>query len=154
MRELLTNPPFIAALLAVVTAQILKIVFTLIFDRRLEWETMLSTGGMPSSHTATVTALTVSLAMTEGLSSPLVAMTIVFSIVVIYDAVGIRRAAGKHAEVLNEWSRILSETFEHGFQPEDLKTLLGHTYPQVIAGIILGSSMGFLVTYLMTPAIQ
>ena len=154
MRGLLTNPPFVAALLAVTTAQILKLFFTLIFDRRLAWETMLSTGGMPSSHTATVTALTVSLAMTEGLSSPLVAMTIVFSIVVIYDAVGIRRAAGRHAEVLNEWSRILSETFEHGFQPEDLKTLLGHTYPQVFAGIVLGSSIGFLVTYLMTSTIQ
>lgn len=154
MGLLLSNPPFVAAFTAVVTAQILKLIFTLIFDRRLDWQSMLSTGGMPSSHTATVTALTVSLALTEGLSSPLVAMTIVFSIVVIYDAVGIRRAAGKHAEVLNEWSRILSETFEHGFQPEDLKTLLGHTYPQVIAGMLLGSSIGFLVTYAMVPAIR
>ncbi len=79
------------------------------------------------------------------------AVSLVISIIVIYDAVGVRRAAGRHAEVLNEWSRLLSEAFEHGFQTEDLKTLLGHTYPQVTAGTVFGIASAFFVHYYLLP---
>jgi uncharacterized protein len=147
MYELLGNLTFISGLIAVTAAQIFKVIFSLIFTGKIDINNALSTGGMPSSHTATVAAITTSVAIIDGLGSTMFAVTLVLSIIVIYDAVGIRRAAGKHAEVLNEWSKILSEVYEHGFKIEDLKTLLGHTYPQVFAGIVLGCTTGFLVNY-------
>lgn len=149
MNDLLSNTTLVAAIIAVVLAQLLKTVFNLIFTKEMSFEHAFSTGGMPSSHTATVTAVTTTIALEHGLGSTLFALALVLSVIVIYDAVGIRRAAGKHAEVLNEWSRIFSEIHEKGFKPEDLKTLLGHTYPQVLAGIMLGCSTGFLVDYLL-----
>lgn len=134
------------AFIAVVTAQLLKILFNLIIEGKFVPERAASTGGMPSSHAATVSALTTSIGIIHGIASPFFAVSTVFSIIVVYDAVGIRRAAGRHAEVLNEWSNILSEIYEHGIQPENLKTLLGHTYPQVLAGTALGILIGALVT--------
>lgn len=148
MNDLLNNSTLVAAVIAVVLAQLLKSVFNLIFTKELNVDHVFSTGGMPSSHTATVTAVTTTIGIDHGLGSTLFALALVLSVIVIYDAVGIRRAAGKHAEVLNEWSRIFSEIHEKGFKPEDLKTLLGHTYPQVLAGIILGCSTGFFVDYM------
>jgi uncharacterized protein len=149
MQELLANPTFISAFIAVTGAQLFKILFSLIISGRADLKSALSTGGMPSSHSATVAAVTTSVAVIEGMGSVLFAVSLVVSIIVIYDAVGIRRAAGRHAEVLNEWSRLLTEAFEHGFQTEDLKTLLGHTYPQVTAGIIFGIASSFFVHYLL-----
>ena len=146
MESLLSNKPMVCAFIAVVSAQLLKIIFNLILDGELSFDVAASTGGMPSSHAATVTALTTSVGILHGVTSTLFAICIVFAIVVIYDAVGIRRAAGKHAEVLNEWSKILSEIYEHGIQPYNLKTLLGHTYPQVLAGTALGIIIGFVIT--------
>mgnify|MGYP000082484625 CR=1 FL=1 len=146
MENLFANKPFVAAFVAVVTAQLLKTIFNLIIDGEFNLKRAASTGGMPSSHAATVVALSTSIGMLHGIESPLFAIAIVFSIIVIYDAVGIRQAAGKHAKMLNEWSKILSEIYENGIQPANLKTLLGHNYPQVLAGSGLGLLIGYLVT--------
>lgn len=149
METLLLNKPLFSALIAVIVAQLLKSLVNYILYGDLTWKGATSTGGMPSSHSATVAALTTSIGMLNGVNSYEFAISIVFSIIVIYDAVGVRQAAGKHAEVINEWSKILSEAFEHGFQPENLKTLLGHTVPQVTAGTLLGILIGFLYTFYM-----
>ncbi len=146
MESLLTNKPLVSAFIAVVLAQLLKTIFNLIIDGEFVLERAASTGGMPSSHAATVTALTTSIGIIHGVSHTYFALSLVFAIVVVYDAVGIRRAAGKHAEVLNEWSMMLSEIYENGFKPENFKTLLGHTYPQVLAGIALGMIIGYITT--------
>lgn len=146
MEALLNNTPMKAAFFGFLVAQVLKIVVILFVERKLNFHVAASTGGMPSSHTATVTALTTSIGMIHGLHSSMFAVSIVFSIVVIYDAVGIRQAAGKHAEILNEMTLLINEIFEHGFQHKDLKTLLGHTYPQVLAGMLVGVLMGAAVT--------
>lgn len=146
MEQLIMNKPLVSAFIAFILAQILKIFFNLIMDREFNLRAAVSTGGMPSSHTATVSGLTTSIALMYSPGSTLFAVALVFSIIVIYDAVGIRQAAGKHAEILNELTTILSEISEYGLQPKNLKTLLGHTYPQVAAGTLLGVFVGYAIT--------
>ena len=93
---------------------------------------------MPSSHSAAVAALTVALGMAYGWGSPAFAISAVFGSIVMYDATGIRRAAGLQAELINELVSELAHLFDEGFKPQALRTLLGHTYPQVVVGALLG----------------
>ena len=109
-----------------------------------------TTGGMPSSHSATVTALTASIAITQGVGSVAFAVSLVFAFIVMHDAMGIRQEAGKQAEVINEWSKILSDIHEDGvFSQEHLKTMLGHSFSQVVAGLVFGLLVGIGCTYLI-----
>ena len=84
-----------------------------------------------------------------GMASVEFAICVIFSIIVIHDSMNIRAEAGKQADVINEWSRILSEMHKDGpFKQEHLKTMLGHSFSQVFAGIILGLIVGFTTTAL------
>jgi len=134
----LGNLPLWAAVAATVLAQVLKVALILVTERRFAPERLLDTGGMPSSHTASVTALATSVGLLYGWGSPTFAIAAVFGSIVMYDATGIRRAAGQQAEAINELVNELAHLFDAGFQPKALKTLLGHTYPQVFAGAVLG----------------
>lgn len=138
LSALLQNTPLMCALIAMVSAQIIKVALVLLTERRLALDRLLETGGMPSSHSAAVTALGIAIGLIHGWDSPLFAITAVFGTIVMYDAAGIRRAAGIHAGLLNDLVRELGHLFDEGFQPQALKTLLGHTYPQVFVGAILG----------------
>lgn len=138
INALLQNTPLMCALIAMGAAQIIKVAIVLLTERRLALDRLLETGGMPSSHSAAVTALGIALGLIHGWDSPLFAITAVFGTIVMYDAAGIRRAAGIHAGLLNDLVRELGHLFDEGFQPQALKTLLGHTYPQVFVGAILG----------------
>lgn len=138
MNDLLLNRPLMAALAATVLAQLLKLVIVLLTERRLLLSRLLETGGMPSSHSAAVSALAVSLGLAYGWGSPHFAIAAVFGSIVMYDATGIRRAAGLQAELINELVDELAHLFDEGFKPQALRTLLGHTYPQVIVGALLG----------------
>ena len=82
-------------------AQLLKVLFTLVFTRKLVWERLFGAGGMPSSHAALTTSISVAMVTEVGLASPLVGLTWAFTAVVLYDAMGVRRAAGEQAKVLN-----------------------------------------------------
>ena len=144
MTELLSNQVLWGAVAAMGVAQAFKVVLILLTERRFAPERVLETGGMPSSHSAAVTALATGLGLSYGWDSPLFALAAVFGSIVIYDATGIRRAAGMQAELINELVRELSDVFDEGFQPEALKTLLGHTYPQVVVGAVLGVVTGVL----------
>lgn len=145
---LLENAPFISAALAFFTAQFLKPFINAIFERKFVWHLLFSTGGMPSSHTAGVIALVTSIAFTEGIGTVYFAISATFAAIVIHDAMGIRRAAGKQAEVINEWSRLLSDIHREGqFTPENLKTMLGHSFSQVLGGALLGLIIGLSATY-------
>ena len=144
MTDLIGNEPLWTALLATVLAQVIKVVLVLFTERRFAAGRLLETGGMPSSHSAAVMGLATSLGLTTGWGSPQFAIAMVFGSIVMYDATGIRRAAGMQAELINELVDELAHLFDEGFQPQVLKTLLGHTYPQVLAGAILGVSVGFL----------
>ncbi|WMM90889.1 divergent PAP2 family protein, partial [Heyndrickxia coagulans] len=93
--------PILSALLGMLVAQIVKVPIQLITSGKFDWRMAFSTGGMPSSHTAMVIALTTAIGLTSGFGSNAFAISIVFSSIVIYDAIGVRRQAGFHAEVLN-----------------------------------------------------
>lgn len=148
--DLMHNAPFISAAVAFFTAQFLKPIINAIFEHTFEWKYLITTGGMPSSHTAGVIALVTSIALTQGVGTIYFAIATTFAAIVIHDAMGIRRAAGKQAEVINEWSRILSDIHREGqFTPENLKTMLGHSFSQILGGIALGFIIGAWITKTM-----
>lgn len=134
------GPPIVAWAIAQVT----KVATSSYRRRRLDLRVLSSMGGFPSSHTAMVMALTTALARVYGLGSPLFAIALIFSLVVMYDAAGVRRAAGLQAAVLN---RLVADLREHrGIAEERLRELLGHTPVEVLAGAALGIAVGILFT--------
>ncbi|HZJ83505.1 MAG TPA: divergent PAP2 family protein [Clostridia bacterium] len=134
--QLLANNIIWVSLLAWFIAQLLKVIFTLIFNKKLDIRRFIGAGGMPSSHSALVVSLATSIGQIEGYDSPIFALAITFSLIVMYDAAGVRRAAGKQATVLND---IIEQIYAHKSIPEEkLKELIGHTPVEVIAGALLG----------------
>lgn len=117
-------------------AQMTKMIICLIESRRLDFRYLASTGGMPSAHSALVSALTTAIGITEGFDSPLFAVSFVFASVVMFDAQTVRAAAGKQARLLNQ---IVDELFkEHHLSEVKLKELLGHTRLEVLFGMLTG----------------
>ena len=145
---LLNNPMILSPILAILLAQILKVLFILSTERRWVIKRLTETGGMPSSHSATMAALCTSVGLNHGVGSAYFAIALVFGVIVVYDTAGVRRAAGKHAEILNELVKQFSHLFNDEERPRALKTLLGHTYPQILVGSGIGIAMGFLVRYI------
>ncbi|HGY09142.1 MAG TPA: divergent PAP2 family protein [Oceanithermus profundus] len=143
MKELLANEVLWAAVIANVVAQSLKLVVYYLLERRWSWERLLESGGMPSSHSAMVTALATGVGLTAGLDSVAFAMALVFAMIVMYDATGIRRAAGQQAELLNDLVEELRTVLHEGFKPTPLKELLGHTYLEVLMGALLGVAVAW-----------
>ena len=115
--------------------QSLKVIIELIKNKKLNVRRMWGSGGMPSSHSALMTSLATTIGFSEGLDSPLFAFAVIMTSVVMYDAAGVRRAAGKQARVLNQI--IESEGKNINIQ-EKLIELLGHTPIEVFAGAIVG----------------
>ncbi|WP_027480626.1 divergent PAP2 family protein [Deinococcus pimensis] len=138
MAELFENRWLWTAVLASLGAQVLKVLLILALTRRWEPDKFVETGGMPSSHTAMVAALSTGVGLTQGLGSPLFAVAVVFSLIVMYDATGVRHASGLQARLLNELVAELREVVREGFAPVPLRVLLGHTYLEVAVGAILG----------------
>ncbi|KDP30778.1 hypothetical protein JCGZ_13721 [Jatropha curcas] len=139
-----SNLPLLSAFLACALAQFLKLFTNWFKEKRWDSKKMLSSGGMPSSHSATVTALAMAIGLEEGAGSPDFAIAVVLACVVMYDASGVRLHAGRQAELLNQ---IVCE-----FPPEHplssvrpLRELLGHTPLQVAAGAILGCIVAYLM---------
>lgn len=147
MSEIFSNRILLTAIIASLIAQIIKLTISLYTERRCDFTKLLDTGGMPSAHTTAVTALTLSAGYDQGWQSPAFAIAAVFSYIVIYDAANLRRAAGQQAETLNQLVQDLGHFLRDDFRPQTLRTLLGHTYPQVIAGLILGAVVA-TVSYL------
>lgn len=144
LEDLLGNRWLWTAVLASTSAQVLKVLLILFFDRRWRPEAVMETGGMPSSHTAMVAALTTGVALSEGLGSPVFAVATVFSMIVMYDATGVRHSAGQQARLLNELVDELRAVVREGFAPTPLRVLLGHTYLEVFVGLLLGVGTGFI----------
>ncbi len=135
LQQFFSNSVMITALLGWLVAQVLKIV--LIWDKKLDFKRIVASGGMPSSHAAFVTALAVGIGFTEGFDSGAFAISFVIAFVVMYDAAGVRRAAGQQATILNK----IVEDFENAdytHTHKKLKELLGHTPIEVFGGAILG----------------
>lgn len=141
--QIFHNQVLVVALLACFTAQGLKLIIELIRDRKVSFRYLVTTGGMPSAHSALVGALAAGIGQSMGWSSPDFAIACLFAVIVMYDAAGVRQAAGKQAKLLNQ---ITEELFQegHNFNEEKLKELLGHTPFQVLVGLILGIAISML----------
>lgn len=141
--NILDNRVLLVALVACFIAQAFKLVIELVKNRKLNVSVLVTTGGMPSAHSALVTALAAGVGQTIGWASPEFAVSMVFAIIVMYDAAGVRQAAGKQARILNQ---MIDELFhEHPeFNSDRLKELLGHTPVQVIVGSALGITVSWL----------
>lgn len=149
------NSPFgnlilFLAVLAWAAAQILKLVVTFVVAGHWDWKNILSSGGMPSSHSSTVCAMTSSIAFLYGFSSPLFALGAIVSFVVMYDAFNVRREAGEQARILNYMKAHWEEQAPEDLFSRELKELIGHTPLQVLMGALLGIAVGWVGAWLIT----
>jgi acid phosphatase family membrane protein YuiD len=131
-------PPIVAWTIAQVT----KVVYMSFRQGRLNLRVLAEMGGMPSSHSAIVMGLTTGVGRIDGVGSPLFAIALIFSFVVMYDAAGVRRAAGRQAAILN---RLVEDLVAmRGIHEERLRELLGHTPVEVLVGAALGILVGLI----------
>lgn len=133
---ILDNKILIVAIISMLMAQLIKFVITAVSSKKLNLKILTSTGGMPSSHSALVMGLVVAIGFEKGLASVELAIAVVFAMIVMYDAAGIRRAAGKQAKILNKMIDQLDSGQD--IREEQLKELLGHTPIEVVVGALLG----------------
>ena len=133
----------LAPLVAWAIAQAAKVILTSVRQRKLNLRVLAETGGMPSSHAAIVMGMTTAVGKYAGVSSAAFAIALIFSFVVMYDAAGLRRAAGRQAAILNR----LVEDLVHmrGMQEQRLRELLGHTPVEVLVGALLGIVVGLIL---------
>lgn len=143
--------PLVAALIANVTAQVLKLFVYYYRTGQWNFQWVFMSGGFPSSHSSTVTALSLTVGMIDGFTSTLFAVTTVFSIIVMYDACHVRYYSGKNIELTQQLIKDLKEMtglpFNDPIYHEKLKTILGHKIIEVFGGLILG----LLIPLLMSP---
>lgn len=143
--EIMANQGFISAVIAVSISQAIKLVYYYYKEKKINFKYLASSGGFPSSHAATVTALTLTVGLSEGFGSNFFIIAVIFSLIVMYDAAGVRQAAGEQAKILN---RITEELLpSKKFNEESLKELIGHTPMEVLAGAVIGFFTAFIVNY-------
>ena len=140
-KDLIGNDMFVCALLAYLLAQLMKVFTGFYREKKLNLRRLWASGGMPSSHASTVCALAFRCALVCGLGSPEFAISIIVAAVVMYDATGVRRAAGEQAKLLNH---MVADLFSGNpeYAQKALKELIGHTPLQVVMGAILGILIG------------
>ena len=133
-------------IITLLMCQTVKFTIESILNRKLIWGRLFNgTGGMPSSHTSFSTSLTMMIGLNEGFSSPLFAISLVFTLSVSYDAMGLRMESGKQAEAIN---KLFDETFKDGNMTK-LKEKLGHKPEEVLVGLIFGTLSALFFTYLV-----
>ncbi len=144
MQDLLNNRILAAALLAWVVAQVSKTIYECVRYRELRLSRLVSSGGMPSSHSALVTGLATATGRITGLNSPAFAIAVVLASIVMYDAAGVRRAVSIQARILNQ---MIDDAFQgKPFAEKRLRELIGHTPVQVLVGALLGVGIALIVS--------
>ncbi len=138
---LITHPVFLSAFSSWFSTQILKSLVALLRNRPRTAKSILlnmfwTTGGMPSSHSAVVSALATSVGFVQGVDTPLFIVTLFYAILTFRDALGVRRAAGMQARAINQILRSIARDRKHGVKP--VKEINGHTGPEVIVGALIG----------------
>jgi len=145
------NPVFIACIVSSLMAQILKLPLEYLRTKEWDWSLLFGTGGMPSSHSAVVTAAAAGVGHYIGFDTPLFGLAFAVATVVIYDATNIRRQAGFHAQQINH---IIKEVFEGKAKPveefEQLREVLGHSPAEALGGIVLGIIIS-MITWWIWP---
>lgn len=147
--DLLHNTVFISAVLGWMVAQVIKTIIHLIITKQFVAERMVGGGGMPSSHSATVCALATATGIRYGGGSFEFAIAIMFAIIVMYDAMGVRRETGIQAKVINEMMEMLTNMGSKMSVEDKLKEFVGHTPLQVLIGAILGIIIAVIVNGLL-----
>lgn len=148
--SLFTTPWFWGAFLGWCVAQTIKMITDMIRTHRVDFSYYVSTGGMPSAHSAMVSALATTIGLTEGFASPVFVLAIAFASITMFDAAGVRNAAGQQAKLLNQ---IVEELFnDQHFNAPKMKELLGHTRLEVFAGMATGIIVALTVVSLWWPA--
>lgn len=143
MMTFLEQSSFVTAIICWFAAQVIKVITVLVVDRRIDFGRFVGSGGMPSSHSAFVTGLATSVGLSSGFASEVFSIAAVLALVVMYDAAGVRRAAGEQAKILNQ---LVEEWGKQNYKNTEvrLKEQLGHTPLQVTAGAILGIAIAML----------
>ena len=137
-QELIHNEIVMSAGLSWALAQIIKTIIHLIITKKFVAERLVGSGGMPSCHSATVCALTTAVIINEGIQSPFFAIAFIQAIIVMYDAMGVRRETGIQAKVLNEITEVIEKMGSDLSNDAKLKEFVGHTPLQVFFGALLG----------------
>ena len=142
LQKVVTNKFLYVPLMVWFGIQVFKVITDLVKTKKFNFKRIMGAGGMPSSHSAVVTCLAAMVGKNQGLDTPIFAMSVIFALVVMYDAAGVRRAAGKQARLLN---KIVETPGLSSVQvTEKLVEVLGHTPLQVIVGAIIGIVVGLL----------
>lgn len=143
LQKVISNKYLYIPLMVWFCIQLFKVISDLVTTKKFNFKRILGAGGMPSSHSAVVTTLATLIGKNEGLDTPIFAMSVIFALVVMYDAAGVRRAAGKQARLLN---KIVETPGLSGVEvQEKLVEVLGHTPLQVIVGAGIGIAVGLLL---------
>ncbi|MBO4749727.1 MAG: divergent PAP2 family protein [Lachnospiraceae bacterium] len=146
MYTLFDNAFFLSAATGWLVAQILKTIIHMLFTKKFNAERLIGSGGMPSSHSATVCALTTAACMRCGVDSFEFAISLVLALIVMYDAMGVRRETGIQAKLINEMLQAFEEMGNSDLPTDEkLKEFVGHTPLQVIAGGILGILIALII---------
>jgi len=146
MGNLLNNTVFVSSASGWLIAQILKTLIHMFFTKRFVAERLIGSGGMPSSHSATVCALSTAACMQYGAESFEFAISLILSLIVMYDAMGVRRETGIQAKLINEMMVAFAEMGKKDLSTDEkLKEFVGHTPLQVLAGAVLGILIAIVV---------
>lgn len=140
--KILTNPVLLIPACSWIIAQVLKAIINAIMNKKFSFDRLFGDGGMPSGHSATVTALATMSGLIKGFDSVEFAIAMIFAIVVMHDALGVRRETGKQAVSIIKIAELLNDYFsEHDehIKTDKLKVLVGHTPLQVVMGALLGA---------------
>lgn len=142
---ILGNHLLTSAFLGWASAQVIKTILYLIVNKKVHFERLIGSGGMPSAHSASVTACAVTAGLVYGLASSQFALAALLACIVMYDACGVRRAVGEHAKHLNELHILMTE---NSSPEEKFKVLIGHTPLQVLIGFIVGVASAAIIHFI------
>jgi acid phosphatase family membrane protein YuiD len=149
--DILRNPIALSGFLAWFLAQGLKPLFKFYSTRKWDWMLIFSPGGMPSSHSALMTAVTTAIGLTIGWATPMYALSLAVTGVVVYDAMGVRRQAGIQAERINKLvEEVFNKTASAEYVIENLKEIIGHSPAEALGGVAFGVVIALIVCQLMT----
>ena len=133
------NPILLTGAVAWLLSQVSKAIIYLIINKRFQWDRLFGDGGMPSSHSATVTSVAVITGLRCGLDSPIFAIAAILALIVMHDTMGVRQETGKQAKVINSMVELINSFGRGELTPEEtLKEFVGHTRRQVVIGAAVG----------------
>ncbi len=148
-KELWDNQAILASLSSIIIAQVIKVPIFFVTKRKWDFSKMITTGGMPSSHSAAVSSLATVIGIRSGVQSQVFALAAIFAVIVMYDAAGIRRHAGEQAIAINNLEAKIGQYIErpatsnaHEFYQKKLKEMLGHRPIEVFVGCLFGIAIG------------